>query len=71
MKEYDALEAAYRNGFEAGYKLKEVECGIWELNEITPADDRALYVYHCSRCDWRVFTPSNYCPYCGSRMSIN
>ena len=70
MKEYDALETAYKNGFEAGYKSRDQKRGTWELDEITLPHDRTMYAYRCSECDNRVFAPSPYCPYCGTKMNM-
>lgn len=70
MNEYDALEAAYKNGFEAGYNSRDQECGTWELEEMTLPHDRTMYAHCCSECGGRVFVTSPYCPHCGIRMNL-
>lgn len=70
MKEYDALEAAYKNGFDAGYQSRDKERGTWEWEEVSLPHDRTMYAQRCSECGCRVFVPSPYCPYCGTKMNI-
>ena len=70
MKEYDALEVAYKNGFEAGYKSRDQERGTWEFYEIAFSDGGAIYAHRCSKCGDRELVPSPYCPYCGTKMNM-
>lgn len=70
MKEYDALEAAYKNGFEAGYQSRDQERGTWELEEMILPHERTMDVLCCSECGCRGIAPTLYCPQCSTRMNV-
>ena len=67
MKEYDAVELAYQNGYEAG-KRDSVKEGVWIINPDG-------YYPYCSVCHYE---PERYasntdnrtphCPRCGAKL---
>lgn len=70
MNIYDALEAAYKNGFIAGSQSRDKECGTWQWDEVMVNRNKPVYAYRCSECDERVFIKSPYCPYCGTKINL-
>ena len=70
MKEYDALEAAYKNGFEAGCKIRDRRCGTWEWSDVMLLRYKPVYGYRCSECNEQVFARTPYCQYCGTKMNM-
>lgn len=72
MKVHDAIEQAYKNGYEAG-KRDAVKHGEWTVIE----DDWTMdTIYQCSVCKEEFVTiegtPADnlwhYCPNCGAKM---
>lgn len=66
MKEYDAFETAYKNGFEAG-KASATKSGTWE----TMYDTRGRIIgWTHKECGRVTMEASKYCPVCGAQMSL-
>ena len=65
MKEYDALEAAYKNGFEAG-RNSAITHAEWII--VRDLHGRPLRL-KCPVCGWKTISASRYCPGCGSEMN--
>lgn len=70
MKEYDALEAAYKNGFKAGYHSRDTACVTWEAHAKTLTNGQTLHVYRCPMCGSYVCAKTPYCPYCGTKINL-
>ena len=70
MNIYDALEVAYKNGFEAGCKIRNNTCGTWEWSDVMFLRDKPIYGYRCSACSEQAFVKSSYCPQCGIKMNL-
>jgi uncharacterized OB-fold protein len=70
MNTYDALETAYKNGFDAGYQSRDHGRGTWEFDEIVRPYGRTIDLIYCSECGCNVLIITPYCPYCGTRMNL-
>ncbi len=62
MKNIDATEQAYKNGYKKG-KQDAVVHGRWET-----IDGREYLGCLCSNCKMWFDTRTNYCPNCGAKM---
>ncbi len=72
MNNTDAIEQAYRNGYEDG-KRDAVRHGHWiDQKEAKEAEryDMAYCCSVCGRCDWDCTESEsfNFCPACGAKM---
>ncbi len=66
MNMYDALEAAYKNGFEAGRNSATTHA-IWQVVK----DPHGMPLrWMCSLCGRITIEASKYCPDCGAEMSL-
>ena len=69
MREYDATELAYKNGFEAGLK-SAVRHGAWITYVIDYYDEgRREIEYKCSECGRFEPLRELYC-HCGAKMDL-
>ena len=67
MRVEDAIEAAYKNGYEAG-KETIIPQGKWSKMEVnTFKDHYSMYV--CSHCKNLNERPTKFCPNCGAEMN--
>ena len=78
MKEYEATELAYKNGYAKGYedgKMDARKKGVWIANQVevfSPLTEEPylLDVLQCSVCGeyFDVSEARNFCPNCGAKM---
>lgn len=66
MNVYDAIETAYKNGFEAG-KASMTKHGLWEAMYDSCGKLVGWIHRDCGRV---TIEASNYCPSCGTKMSV-
>lgn len=66
MNEYDAVEQAYKNGFENG-RASVLKCGIWKAMH-NPLGELIGWMH--DECGMVTCCVSNYCPECGANMSL-
>jgi len=64
MKDHDAIEQAYKNGFEDG-KANAIRYGVWEV--IRDPVGMPLRWMH-RECGRITIEASKYCPDCGAQM---
>lgn len=66
MKEHDAIEQAYKNGFEDG-KASAIKYGVWEIVR-DPAGMPIRWMHRV--CGRITIEASKYCPDCGAEMQL-
>ena len=67
MREYDATEQAYKNGFEDG-KKSVLKYGTWKAMH-NPLGELIGWMH--SNCGRVTYETSEYCPTCGAKMSLD